>query len=232
MHVHQYLQMHIPSGIVVDVPASRPINPEQPEVCEMSHGHPRTVLQEGRHGAQQPSSAGPPELPMSPALLPAPSWVRRKVVSCQPDLGLAAKAAREFSAGILRGWGVAVLADDAAVIVSELVSNAIRHGVCGPDGSGSAYDRIELILWRRPGQIICAVTDPGTGTPALASPDPLAEQGRGLHVVEALSATWGWTRLGNRRKAVWAAIPAPEAEPGRAETGQHHAAWEWRSRPA
>jgi anti-sigma regulatory factor (Ser/Thr protein kinase) len=199
----------------------------------MPHGHPRTVLQEGRHGAQsqqqQPSSAGP-ELPISASLLPAPSWVRRKVVSCQPDLGLAAKAAREFSERTLRGWGVPALADDAAVIVSELVSNAIRHGVGGPNGN--AYDRIELILWRRPGQIICAVTDPGTGTPAPASPGPLAEQGRGLHVVEALSATWGWTRLGDHRKAVWAAIPSPEAEPGRADAGHRHAAWEWRSRPA
>src|SRR6202161_4035911 len=30
MHVHQYLQMHIPGGIVVDVPANRPINQEEP----------------------------------------------------------------------------------------------------------------------------------------------------------------------------------------------------------
>lgn len=197
----------------------------------MSHGYPRTALQEGWHGAQQPSSAGLPESLSSASLLPAPNWVRRKVVSCQPDLGLAAKAAREFSAQTLRGWGLVVLADDVAVIVSELVSNAIRHGAGGPNSSGSAYERIELILWRRSGQIICAVTDPGAGAPALANPDPLAEQGRGLHVVEALCATWGWARLGDCRKAVWAAIPAPGAEPGRAEAG-HHAARERRSRSA
>ena len=168
---------------------------------------------------------------MSASVLPVPNWVRRKVVSRQPDLGLAAKAAREFSELTLRGWGLPVLADDAAVIVSELVSNAIRHGTGGPNVNGSAYDRIELILWRRSGQIICAVTDPGTGAPALTNPDPLSEQGRGLHVVEALSATWGWTRLADRRKAVWAAITAPEAEAGRVEAGHHHhAAWEWRSR--
>jgi anti-sigma regulatory factor (Ser/Thr protein kinase) len=167
---------------------------------------------------------------MSASVLPAPSWVRREVVSRQPDLGLAAKAAREFSERTLRGWGLPGLADDAAVIVSELVSNAIRHGAGGPNGNGLDYDRIELILWRRSGQIICAVTDPGTGAPAMADPGPLAEQGRGLHVVEALSATWGWTRLGDHRKAVWAAVPAPEPEPGRAaEAGHRHAAWEWRS---
>ena len=198
----------------------------------MPHGHPRTVLQEGWHGSQEPSSAGLHELLMPASLLPARNWVCRQVVSCQPDPGLAAKAAREFSARVLRGWDVPVLADDAAVIVSELVSNAIRHGVGGRNSSGAAYDRIELILWRRSGQIICAVTDPGTGTPALANPDPLAEQGRGLHVVEALAATWGWTRLGDCRKAVWAALPAPGAEPDRAEAGHQHAPWGWRSRPA
>jgi anti-sigma regulatory factor (Ser/Thr protein kinase) len=189
-------------------------------------------LQEGWHGATPPSSAGPTDFLTAASVLPAPNWVRRQVVSCQPDLGLAAKAAREFSAQTLRGWGLPVLADDAAVIVSELVSNAIRHGVADRNGNSAAYDRIELILWRRSGQIICAVTDPGTGTPALANPDPLAEQGRGLHVVEALAATWGWTRLGDCRKAVWAALPAPGAEPGRAEAGHQHAPWGWRSRSA
>ena len=199
----------------------------------MSHGHPRTVLQEGCHGAAQASSGDPTGLTMSASVLPAPNWVRRQVVSRQPDLGLAAKSAREFSTQTLRGWGLPVLVDDAAVIVSELVSNAIRHGVGGRNSSGAAYDLIELIMWRRSGQIICAVTDPGTGTPALANPDPLAEQGRGLHVVEALSATWGWTKLGDCRKAVWAALPALGADPRRAEAGHHHAApWEWRSQPA
>jgi anti-sigma regulatory factor (Ser/Thr protein kinase) len=196
----------------------------------MPHGQPRTVLQGGWYGDQEPSSAGLHELVMSASLQPARTWACRQVVSCQPDLGLAAKAAREFSERILRGWGLPVLADDAAVIVSELVSNAIRHGVGGRDGS--AYDGVELILWRRSEEIICAVTDPGTGTPVLADPDLLAEQGRGLHVVEALSATWGWTRLGGCRKAVWAALPVPGPPPGRAENGRRHPAWEWRSRSA
>jgi anti-sigma regulatory factor (Ser/Thr protein kinase) len=203
----------------------------------MSHGYPRTVLQEGWSGGQETPSVSPPELLTSASLLPAPNWVRRQVVSCQPDLGLAAKAAREYSERILRGWGLQPLADDAAVIVSELVSNAIRHGVNGQ--CDPACDCIELILWRRPGQIICAVTDPGTGTPVMANPGLLAEQGRGLHVVEALSVTWGWTRLGGPGKAVWAALAIPDAEcagpaaPGPAEADHNHDAWqEWRSRSA
>lgn len=199
----------------------------------MSQGHPRTVLPQGWRGGEQPPSAGPNEPFVSGSVLPVPNWVRRQVVSTHPDLGLAAKAAREYSERVLRGWGLEALADDASVIVTELVSNAIRHGVTSRNGA--AYDGIELILWRRPGQIICAVTDPGTGTPVMANPDSLAEQGRGLHVVEALAVTWGWTRLASPGKAVWAALAAPDAEPGlmEAEADHNHAAWqEWRSRSA
>jgi anti-sigma regulatory factor (Ser/Thr protein kinase) len=203
-----------------------------PEVCDMSHGHPRTTaLHKGRRNGHEPSAVAPRELLMAASLLPARSWVCRQVVSCQPDLALAAKAARDFSGRILDGWGLPVLADDAAVIVSELVSNALRHGAEGRNGP--AYDCIELILWRRPGQIICAVTDPGTGTPVLAHPDPLAEAGRGLHVVQALAATWGWTRLGGRKKAVWAALPVPGAADGHpARAGHSRAEWDCHSRSA
>jgi anti-sigma regulatory factor (Ser/Thr protein kinase) len=196
----------------------------------MPHGHPRTTaVQEGRPGGHEPSSAAPAELLMPASLLPASRWVCRQVVSRQPDLGLAAKAARDFSGRILQGWDLPILFDDAAMIVSELVSNALRHGVRGRNGL--AYDCIELILWRRSGQIICAVTDPGTGTPVLAHPEPLAEAGRGLHVIEALSSTWGWTKLSGGRKAVWAALPVPGAESAAAD-GHEHSEWECRSRSA
>jgi anti-sigma regulatory factor (Ser/Thr protein kinase) len=101
-----------------------------------------------------------------------------------------------------------VLAEDAAVIVSELVTNALLHGCA----KSAAADQVELLLWRRAGQMVCAVTDPGPQAPVLVLPEPLAEAGRGLQVVQALSATWGWTRLGGRRKMVWAALRLPSAQ--------------------
>jgi len=116
MHVHQYLQMHIPSGMVADAPASRP--------ADQHHGG--------------------------------------------------------------------------------------RDGAAGEDA--------ELILWRRSSQVVCAVTDPGTGIPVLARPDPFGEAGRGLHVVQALSAAWGWTRLGDSKKAVWAAMGVPGADVSQQQT--------------
>jgi anti-sigma regulatory factor (Ser/Thr protein kinase) len=146
------------------------------------------------HGALRPG-----------ALLPAVRWVCRPIGSSARDAGLACRGAREFTGQILRGWGLPVLAEDAALIVSELVTNALLHGCA----RGAAADRVELLMWRRAGQMVCAVTDPGSQAPVLASPEPLAEAGRGLQVVQALSVTWGWTRLGGRRKVVWAALRLP-----------------------
>jgi anti-sigma regulatory factor (Ser/Thr protein kinase) len=179
-------------------------------------GHPRAPIP-GWRGGQEPPSAGLPELLSSgtgppAALLPAARWVCRQIVSGQLETGLAARAAREFTGQILQGWGLLVLAEDAAVIVSELVTNALSHGSCAVNGA--AREDVELILWRRSGQVVCAVTDPGIGTPVLVQPDPFGEAGRGLQVVQALSATWGWIRLGGSRKAVWAAMGVPGADAG------------------
>jgi anti-sigma regulatory factor (Ser/Thr protein kinase) len=181
-------------------------------------GHPDApILNESWREGQEPPSAGPPEL-LSPGLgssgapLSTARWVCRQIDPGQLEVGLAARAAREFAGQILRGWGLLVLADDAAVIVSELVTNALMHG--GSAVNGAAREDVELILWRRPGQVVCAVTDPGTGAPALVQPDPFGEAGRGLHVVQALSASWGWARLDDSRKAVWAAMRVPGADVG------------------
>jgi anti-sigma regulatory factor (Ser/Thr protein kinase) len=173
----------------------------------MSHGHPRAPVLTAGTGGQEPSPPSLPDLMLPGALLPAARWVCRRIVSRPLDSGLASKTAREFTTQILRGWGLLALAEDATVIVSELVTNAVRHG----GRCAVVPDPVELILWRQSGQVVCAVTDPGADPPVLTQPDPFAEAGRGLHVVEALSATWGWTRLSGRRKAVWAALPLPAA---------------------
>jgi anti-sigma regulatory factor (Ser/Thr protein kinase) len=180
----------------------------------MSHGQPRAPVlgRDGRAG-QQSSLVGPPELLLATGLLPAARWVCRQIAACQPGKCPGSSAAREFAGQILQGWGLPALAEDASVIVSELVTNALKHGNRG--AGATARNRVELILWHRPDEVICAVTDSGAEPPVLGQPDPLAEAGRGLHVVQALSATWGWTRLTDRRKAVWAALPVPDHGCGR-----------------
>jgi anti-sigma regulatory factor (Ser/Thr protein kinase) len=115
--------------------------------------------------------------------------------------------ARDFTRHVIQSWGLAVLAEDATLVVSELVTNALRHGVSSEDEAGP--EGIELMLCRRAGLIACAVIDPGARPPLLVPPDQAAETGRGLHVVEALSAAWGWARLDGQGKAVWATLRAP-----------------------
>jgi anti-sigma regulatory factor (Ser/Thr protein kinase) len=197
----------------------------------MSHGHLRApklgrpgaaLLQEGWRESQELPWAGLADL-LSPGTgpsgtrPPAARWVCRQIVSGRVEMGLAARAAREFAGQILGGWGLLVLAEDAAVIVSELVTNALRHGSCVVNGA--AHEDVELILWRQADQVLCAVTDSGIGAPLLAQPEPFGEAGRGLHVVQALSATWGWTRLGGSRKAVWAAMGVPGTGAGQGSRG-------------
>jgi two-component sensor histidine kinase len=70
-------------------------------------------------------------------------------------------------------------------LTSELVTNAIRHGACWED-----EEFIELVLWPADGHYWLAVSDPGTGKPALAHPDTDSESGRGLILVDSLATAW------------------------------------------
>ena len=87
---------------------------------------------------------------------------------------------------------------NANVMVSELVSNAFRHG----DG------QIELTVESGPDGIWASVHDEGNGT--IATPDPLpARGGWGLYFVERLADSWGvaendsrvWFRIGSELTA-------------------------------
>jgi len=192
----------------------------------MSHGQQSAPVRiRERRYDQDPSPVGVPERlrpgapprngPLPGTVVPAARWVCRQIVSSPLEAGLACRGARQFAGQTLGGWGLLVLAEDTTVIVSELVTNALVHGC---DLSAAMSGQVELFLWRQAGQMVCAVTDPGPAPPVLVSADPMAEAGRGLQVVQALSATWGWTRLGGCRKAVWAALRVPRTA----------AAGEWR----
>ncbi|WP_308117310.1 ATP-binding protein [Streptomyces fuscigenes] len=80
-----------------------------------------------------------------------------------------------------------VLGSDLSLLTSELVTNALRHGV-----SGRNKQFVELILWPAEGHYWLAVSDPGTGakTPALAKHDADSESGRGLALVDHIASAW------------------------------------------
>jgi anti-sigma regulatory factor (Ser/Thr protein kinase) len=120
----------------------------------------------------------------------------------------AAHRARSFTRQTLTSWGLAELADDAQVIVSELLANAVRHtGIRQSEGSpGTWAAALGLWLLSHSDGLMCVVTDPSDSAPALKQPGDTEESGRGLHMVHALSDHWGWTHLSERGKAVWAIL--------------------------
>jgi anti-sigma regulatory factor (Ser/Thr protein kinase) len=117
------------------------------------------------------------------------------------------KAARDFTAATLRGWHLDGLVEDAVIIASELVTNAIRHGTALADPDGAT--EVELAWQRFASRVTCVVIDGSSRPPVLAAADMSAESGRGLQVVHALAAAWGWMMTGAREKAVWATLLLP-----------------------
>jgi hypothetical protein len=147
-----------------------------------------------------------------------------------------ARAARDFAVATLQRWGAAERAEDVAIVVSELVTNAFRHAV--PDSGGTHARGLVRLGLLQPGPcVLCAVADPSPAAPVTKEADLLAESGRGLHVVGAVADRWGYTAPGERGKVVWAmfstaraAFPTasgrspvpvvrPEPSPGRAPSG-------------
>lgn len=129
------------------------------------------------------------------------------------------KAARDFGRDTLARWGAAELFDDLSLVVSELVTNALCHGVGGearvdeePDGRPTGHP-VQLALLRKGSRVMCAVQDPGEGLPTPQEAGDGAETGRGLHIVECFSSAWGWFPLskaaGRGGKVVWAMFQIP-----------------------
>jgi anti-sigma regulatory factor (Ser/Thr protein kinase) len=92
---------------------------------------------------------------------------------------------------------------DVAVVVSELLANALCHALPGP-GPARPPRVIQLGLAQPGPCVLCAVADPSRKPPVLTYPGALDETGRGLHLVGAFSDNWGYTALGDLGKAVWA----------------------------
>jgi anti-sigma regulatory factor (Ser/Thr protein kinase) len=113
-------------------------------------------------------------------------------------------SARSFTVGALTGWGLSELIENMELVVSELATNALRHGL---RLTGSPRDcPVHMSLVRQGPLVTCAFTDPGSSVPVLRYPGPLDTGGLGLHIVESLSHRWGWSALAPQGKIVWAVL--------------------------
>ncbi|KJY35166.1 GAF domain-containing protein, partial [Streptomyces sp. NRRL S-495] len=124
-------------------------------------------------------------------------------------VGRSASAARAFVRDALLGWGLPEVVDDAVVLVSELVTNAVVH-------AGTAA---EVCCLREDGTVRIEVTDhhPERGLPTFADvpttasdhyADADGEGGRGLLMCAALAERWG-VEYGSGRKTVWFRLALP-----------------------
>ncbi|MDQ0688030.1 hypothetical protein QF032_007069 [Streptomyces achromogenes] len=113
--------------------------------------------------------------------------------------------ARDFTHRTLDCWSLGHCGDDAITVVTELAANAVLHAL---PHSGTDRFPVRLRLTLRRSHLVCAVTDPSDSLPVCPqSTDDLLEHGRGLHIIEALSEHWGWTRRFPVGKTVWAMLP-------------------------
>jgi len=95
--------------------------------------------------------------------------------------------------------------------VSELLTNALRHGLPGPGERRPRWPvRLGLL---QPGPACCARSPtPSSNSPCQKSP-ALTETGRGLLVIGALADTWGYTTPSDTGKVVWAMLSTKPAPP-------------------
>ncbi|MGW1707682.1 SpoIIE family protein phosphatase [Streptomyces sp. NPDC002206] len=105
--------------------------------------------------------------------------------------------ARSLTSRQLATWGLQELDFTTQLLVSELVTNAIRYAT-GPIQQRLIRDRT----------LICEVTDNSSTAPHLRQADLADEGGRGLYLVAQLAGRWG-TRFTARGKTIWAEQALP-----------------------
>jgi len=152
-----------------------------------------------------------PRMTISPMRAPNTDWELRTFLELGA-LPTAVPCARLHTRQVLWEWHLDALSETAELIVSELVTNAV-HASTGLTGSrragrwvpGTPPVRFWLASDRQ--RVLIQVGDASDRHPALQHTGPDAESGRGLLLVESLSAEWG-SYLPERSsgKIVWAIV--------------------------
>jgi hypothetical protein len=114
----------------------------------------------------------------------------------------AVPSARAHLRQLLPDWGQAELGPDAAVVISELVTNSVAASAELPLAAAP------VLVWLGSDShcVLLAVADASPRPPIRLNLEPEAEGGRGLALVETLSSRWGWhlTSVTGLIKVVWA----------------------------
>jgi anti-sigma regulatory factor (Ser/Thr protein kinase) len=118
-----------------------------------------------------------------------------------------ARHIRAIARSLLAEWEMTGLTDAVELGVTELVANVVRH---------VRDRRCEVLVLRTPGGVRVEVTDGCGRLPVCpAEPEPDAESGRGLLLLDAVADKWGVDTRGGAGKTVWfeCAMKSSEREP-------------------
>jgi anti-sigma regulatory factor (Ser/Thr protein kinase) len=113
---------------------------------------------------------------------------QRMIAFVLPSIPESVRVARFHVRAALGFHRLGEYANDAEIITSELVTNAIQHVA---DDPGETIGVILARVWH-PVAVAVIVSDSSPQGPILRDPSATSERGRGLHIVEALSIHWGW----------------------------------------
>ena len=105
------------------------------------------------------------------------------------------RAARNFVQSRLGQWGAEDLAEDAALVVTELATNAVVH----------AQSEFCVVVSATPAWVRISVGDSSPASPSRKGFVTASSSGRGLGLVSAVAARWGTARAGPG-KVVWAEL--------------------------
>lgn len=119
--------------------------------------------------------------------------------------------ARQFAADMLRLWGVpGALADDACLVTSELVTNAVcATGTLDAEPDLEMLASLPLVglkLTLAQGRLLIEVADASETPPQVQQQYEAAESGRGLFLVTTLAARWSYFLMEAGGKVVWAEL--------------------------
>ncbi len=108
------------------------------------------------------------------------------LIACTlPSTPYSVQLARFYVRAALAHHELGDYAEDAEMVTSELVTNAIEH-------AGAPQFGLELIRLADSGAVAVIVTDPSPTPPVRRKVSMDGEHGRDLAIVNALSARWGW----------------------------------------
>ncbi|MFF0308093.1 ATP-binding protein [Streptosporangium sp. NPDC004379] len=174
----------------------------QPSSCVEPLG-PASAHGSATHAAHEPAAHGPATHAMTHRAVSARTVFTRTAERLLPATPTSVRDARSLVRDELVLSGAGDLVDDCVLVVSELVTNAVRHG-----GAACA-----LRLRCGTGHVYGELFDPGAGAPRVCEADDEATGGRGLQIVGVLTDGWGVTWPATGGKIVWFVFGAPVPHP-------------------